>query len=261
MPLVSLHDKRALETFLRRNVYLHLYALGDLDDFFWPSTTWYALAEGDRIDAVLLLYHATETPTLLALSDPPYEPLRQLLGQVTRLLPPLLYAHLTPPCREALAPAFAFESRGLHYKMALRDPARLDAVDTSGVEPLSPADLNELQALYAASYPGSWFEPRQLALGGFYGLREGGALVSVAGVHVRTSALRVAALGSIATHPRWRGRGAARRVTAQLCRSLRTEADAIGLNVHAENQAALSCYQKLGFERIADYEEGVLRRV
>ncbi|MHB8902244.1 MAG: hypothetical protein ACYC6Y_26090 [Thermoguttaceae bacterium] len=34
------HDKGVIEAFLRRNMPLHLYELGDLDERFWPSPTW-----------------------------------------------------------------------------------------------------------------------------------------------------------------------------------------------------------------------------
>jgi hypothetical protein len=46
---VPLHDKATIERVLRRNVYLHLYSIGDLDDFFWPYTVWYATADGAEI--------------------------------------------------------------------------------------------------------------------------------------------------------------------------------------------------------------------
>jgi ribosomal protein S18 acetylase RimI-like enzyme len=260
MPFISLHDKSAIETFLRRNVFLHLYALGDLDDFFWPSTTWYAHEIDGRIEAVLLLYHAAETPTLFGLGDAPFEPLRELLRWAVGLLPPRLSAHLTPEACTGLEPAFRFESRGRHCKMALRRPAQLDAADTSAVVPLAASDLDDMRALYAAAYPYAWFDPRLVAAGHFRGVRQAGELVAVGGVHVLAPALRIAAVGSIATHPAWRGRGLATQVTARLCNELLAHADHIGLNVMADNEPAVRCYQRLGFERIADYEEGVLVR-
>lgn len=53
----------------------------------------------------------------------------------------------------------------------------------------------------------------------------------------------------------------ARRVTAALCRLLQDEIDVIGLNVRADNAAAIACYRNVGFEIRHAYDEWrVLRR-
>ncbi len=78
-----------------------------------------------------------------------------------------------------------------------------------------------------------------------------------AGVHVYSSSYRVAALGNIATDSAWRGQGLAQRATAQLCRWLLDTVDTIGLNVNADNAAAIACYRKLGFEVAAEYDEAM----
>jgi hypothetical protein len=39
---VSVHEKGVVERFLRRDPVGHLLALADLDDGYWPYTTWYA---------------------------------------------------------------------------------------------------------------------------------------------------------------------------------------------------------------------------
>lgn len=39
METCALHDKARIEAFLRKNVYLHIYSIGDLDDFFWHNPT------------------------------------------------------------------------------------------------------------------------------------------------------------------------------------------------------------------------------
>jgi ribosomal protein S18 acetylase RimI-like enzyme len=76
----------------------------------------------------------------------------------------------------------------------------------------------------------------------------------------RRPTYRVAALGNITTHPDWRGQGLATKVTAAVCRSLRETVEHIGLNVHAENRAAIGCYEKLGFEIVTTYEEVMLTK-
>jgi ribosomal protein S18 acetylase RimI-like enzyme len=257
VPVISLHRKDQIEPFLRTNVFLHVYALGDLDDFFWPFTTWYALEEAGELRAVLLVYSAFETPTLMALGDPPYDSLHELLRSARRLLPPRVYAHLSPGGRAALGSGVVAESRGPHLKMALGDPA-LDVQGTNMVERLTVADVPDLLALYAAGYPAHWFDPRQIETGHYYGLRVGGELVSAAGPHVYSPSQRVAALGNIVTHPAHRGRGHAAAVTARLCRELLASVDHIGLNVKADNAPARACYQRLGFRPVAEYEEVTL---
>ncbi|HJZ91750.1 MAG TPA: GNAT family N-acetyltransferase [Gemmataceae bacterium] len=257
MRVVSLHRRDEIEPVLRRNVYLHIYALGDLDDFFWPFTTWYALEDAGTLRAIVLLYTAFETPTLMALGDPPYDPLRELLQRARRLLPPQVYAHLSPGCRDALGPDVRAESRGPHLKMALVEPA-LDVPGTDRVERMTAADVAELRALYLVGYPANWFDPRQIETGHYYGLRISGKLVSAAGPHVYSPGQRVAALGNIVTHPDHRGRGLAGAVTARLCTELRPTVDHVGLNVKADNAAALACYSRLGFRPVAEYEEVML---
>lgn len=256
MNAIRLHDRAALETFLRRDAALHLYALGDLDDFFWSFTTWHGLEENGALVAVTLLYGASDPPTLLALSGAPFEPMRELLRRIE--LPRRLYAHVTPACLAPLADRFHVASNGPHLKMAWRDPARLLGIDTSATVALGETDCDEVQAFYDTSHPGNWFEPRMLATGCYRGLREQGQLACVAGVHVYSPRLRVAALGNIATRPESRGRGLATTVTASVCAALQPIVDLIGLNVKADNVSALACYRRLGFEPVAAYEECVL---
>jgi GNAT superfamily N-acetyltransferase len=252
MPVVRLDRPDQLEPVLRRNVYLHIYALGDLDPAFWPFTVWYGLEAGGDVRAVLLLYTAFETPTLMALGDPPLDDLHELLRSARPLLPPTVYAHLSPGGREALAPLHS-DSHGPHLKMALLYPA-LDAPGAAAVERMTTADVPALTALYTAGYPHSWFDPRQIATGHYYGLRVNGELVGAAGCHVYSPAQRVAALGNLVTHPAHRGRGHAAAVTARLCAEVLKTVDHVGLNVRADN-AAVRCYERLGFRPVAEYEE------
>lgn len=252
---VCLHDRSVIEGFLRRNVAVHLYELGDLDDFFWPYTTWYALSEGEQVQALALLYAGTSLPVLLAVAEEDSEPGRDLLGSIVHLLPRRFYAHLTPGLAGVLTAAYRADSHGTHLKMALTDRRPLGLVDTGEVVRLSPPDLPALERLYQASYPGNWFDPRMLETGHYYALRRGEEIVSVAGIHVYSPRYGVAALGNITTRPQFRGQGLATRVLARLCQSLLETVDTIGLNVKADNAAAIACYEGLGFARVAEYEE------
>ena len=61
--------KKVIESYLRKDVDLHIYSIGDLDDFFWPYTIWYGLESHGDIDAVVLIYVGLPIPSLLAFSN------------------------------------------------------------------------------------------------------------------------------------------------------------------------------------------------
>jgi len=268
--LIPVRERGVLDEWLRRDVFLHLYALGDLDDAFWPLTTWYAYVDdaraavtADAIRALLLRYEPGHDLTVvLALSGP--EGRADLTAALERLVPRLprrVYCHVTPGVEVALRSRYALAPHGPHRKMALVRPEALAAFDDAGAVTLEPADEAEARALYAVAYPATWFDPAMLAKGPYLGIRDGGrrdgsgALVAIAGVHVWSPRQGVAALGNIATHPAARGRGLATRLTAALCRRCLAEVRHVGLNVHADNAAAIRVYEKLGFVVNAPYDE------
>jgi len=247
------HDRAVLARLLGRDPVLHAYQLGDLDDFFWPYTSWFR-----RDDQVVLLYHGSDLPTLLAFAAPAdTAALSVLLAQVAPVLPARLYAHLSPGLTDALAGSFRLTPGGRHHRMALTDPGRLGAVPAAGVV-LGAADLPQVRELYARAYPGNWFDERMLQTGQYLGIRDGAALVAVAGVHVFSPAYQVAALGNVTTHPRWRGRGLGTSVVAALCARLRESVTQVTLNVKADNTAAVRLYERVGFTRVAAYDEWTL---
>jgi ribosomal protein S18 acetylase RimI-like enzyme len=254
--IVSIDSRDEIGAFCRRHPELHLYEIGDLDPFFWPHTTWYALREGGDTRALALLYTGCATPTLLALcADDEVDATRRLVADLAPILPGRLYAHLTPGVEWTLSARYRLTPRGRHLKMLLREPGPLDEVDTSRVTALGPGDAPEVTDFYRRAYPENWFEARMLETGCYRGVRDGPDLVCVAGVHVHSPSERVAALGNIATDPGHRRRGHARAATAALCRDLLGTVDHLGLNVHEANDGAIACYEGLGFEPVAAYAE------
>ncbi len=266
--LQPLTDKAQIERFLRQDPEFYIYGLGDLDEFFWPYTTWYGWGDGGELTDIVLIYAAQALPTVVAISRQAAA-LRGRLRTVAPLLPERFYAHLSPGVEEALAGTHRLDPRGLHHKMALRNTARIaDAEDRAQAGPasagpvrLSRWDLGDLGRLYKESYLGNWFDPRMLETGQYFGLRVDDQLVSAAGVHAYSEHYRVAAIGNVVTHPAHRNQGYAGRVTARLCRSLLEGAEHVGLHVKADNEAALACYRKLGFEIIASFGEFMVERI
>ncbi len=248
---LDFRDAHAIAEFLANDASLHLYELGDLDPFFWPHTTWFA-ARPDDIRALALLYSAGELPNLIALERHDPHAMFELLQRMADHLPSQFHAHATPEVWTALRGKFRVVRCERYQKMVLRDlPSNIE----DGVV-LGPPDLDRVQRFYAEAYPGNWFEPRMLETGQYIGIEVADALVCVAGVHVYSPVQRVAALGNIATLPAHRGNGYATRAITHLCRRLAAYGvGAIGLNVHGENRAAIRCYERLGFDFVAEYDE------
>jgi RimJ/RimL family protein N-acetyltransferase len=236
--------RAAIEAYLREDAQLHLYELGDLDPRQAPHVEWHT--HGDPIDAVVLVYRGLATPTVIALAHRDPAPLHELLASLA--LPPRFYAHVSPGLDRALP-----RNRhgfGRHLKLGLRRAPPPPSPDVVALD-----DAGELARFYKAHYPGSYFDPVSLAAGPYVGIRDDHGLLCVAGVHVFSPVMRVAALGNIATHTRARGRGLARTVTAALCHRLAPDVDLVGLNVAARNAAAIACYRRVGFEPVAEYDE------
>lgn len=254
---LELRDRNALSAFLRRRPAVHAYALGDLDDFFWPHTRWLGWQVEGRLEQVALLYGEPDPPVLLALAESPEHGMAELLHAFADRLPERVYAHLTPSLVETLAPVLVPATEPVrHQKLGLVRLAALAEHDVANVELLGPADASRVEAFYARAYPGTWFRPRMLATGRYVGISRGATLACVAGVHVWSPAWRVAALGNVATLPEARGAGLATAACARLCRILLDDGiDTISLNVRSDNDAAIHTYEKLGFAHAADYVE------
>jgi ribosomal protein S18 acetylase RimI-like enzyme len=265
MDIRQLRERDRIEAWLRRDPGLHFLSIADLDDFFWPQTRWYGAFDGTALRAICLLFQGLDPPVVVALGPPDDRTLALLVMEIRAELPRSFYAHLAPGLAEALATAFQVESHGEHRKMVLPRQVSLQEPSAEGLVPLTDADLPELLHLQREANPdqvagATALEPYMLASGQYFGIREDGQLVSAGGVHLHSPPYDVAVLGNIATRPSHRGRGLARAVTLRICQSLRRTVSTIGLNVKADNVAALRCYRRAGFELSGSYIEATLER-
>lgn len=260
--------------FTQDNIFLHLYEIGDLDDFFWPHTKWITLQNqtGDILFTALI-YSASSLPVILALGGN-IDDGKILLEKMKLqgLLPGSFYSHLSVGLPDALQGAGTADYHGRYLKMGLFDKTVVGSVSRAGTVQLLPAHLASIHEFYAESYPGNWFDARMLDSLQTFGIWDENAavaddstatapsgsrkLIAVAGIHVFSPLYKVASLGNIAVHPAHRGKGLATKVTAALVSSLLQEGiEHIGLNVSEVNQAAIACYTKLGFSEVGKYEE------
>jgi ribosomal protein S18 acetylase RimI-like enzyme len=245
----ELRDDAEILAFLKRDPILHLYSIGDLDDFFRPHARYFGFPAQGELESVFLLYSPGGGHHVLLAYGGKAAHLRELSAR----LPSRFYAHASPH----LLGELSGESHGRFWKMGLSELK--GTLSSREIRPLSELDLNSLLAFYSQNYPGNWFDPRMLSTGQYVGGFEKGALVAVAGIHVYSPKFRVAALGNIAVAEAARGKGWAREVTHFLCALFRG-IDHVALNVKANNTAAIRAYESIGFVKHAEYEEWSVTR-
>ena len=259
MTLIQITDRDLLAKYFRRDTYLHLYSLGDLDDFYWPHTRYYGIKSPSGLKKVVLFYQGEGPTIFLALgASGTFD--RYDIEQWMGISPDQIYAHLSPGLIDHFRNSYLIDDHGQHFKMGLVDFSLVKEIDTTGTESITDADLDELKHLFQISYPDNAFDPRMIQTGQYFGYRKNHQLVCIGGVHVYSPTYGVAAIGNITTHPEFRNQGLARVVTARICTQLMDKVKTIGLNVKSDNGAAVHLYQSLGFEISANYGEFSLKK-
>ena len=239
-----LTDKNEIRTLLRRDPAWSVYALGDLAPAMFAKTLWFT-------PDLALIVRDYGTAILFAMGP---RSVREALACVAG--PVHLQVH-----RDALD-----EVRRYAAVSALRLMWRMT---WTGVRPpspgsvttrLGPSDVPALQTLYAdgesSGESPDFFFPSMLADGAFHGIYEGTALVAAAGTHLVAREEGAAAIGNVYTRRDRRGRGLARLTTSAVLGEL-ASVETIGLNVRADNDAALRLYESLGFVRHCQFYEAL----
>ena len=252
-------DKSEIYRFLSKTPDLQLYTIGDLDDFFWSDTIWYAIYDNEKMQSVALLYSGMAPSTLLLFFDKSPYYSQELLKSIRHLLPDKFNVHLSPGLIDVFGKENIIKDYGQNYRMILiRNPKHFS---DDNIRKLDLRDISTINNLYEVAYPSNWFDSRMIETGKYLGYFNSGMLVGIAGIHVYSPEYRIAALGNIATHPDFRRRKIAYKLTSALCTDLKNSVDLIGLNVKSENPAAIKCYENIGFEIKSSYDECYIRNV
>jgi ribosomal protein S18 acetylase RimI-like enzyme len=257
--LCQITNRKKLAAYFHQDLPLHAYSLGDLDDLYWPKTTYYGEIKGEEICRVVTLYRGEGLPVLLVLGPEEFFGI-DFYQALTPLLPDPFYGHFSPGLQQFFQDDYQVIDFGEHYKMSLVDQSAINKPTSKNLFRVNISHLAEVLELFQLSYPDNAFDPLMLSTGKYFGCRSNGKLVSVAGVHVYSSRYRVATLGNITTHPDHRNQGFGNLVTSALCLDLMNEVDFIGLNVKADNLSAVHLYRSLGFEISSKYGEFSLKR-
>jgi GNAT superfamily N-acetyltransferase len=241
-----LTDTHEIRSRLRRDPAWSLYALGDVAPSMFPKTQWFT-------PGLTLVVHDYGTAILFAMGP---ESVREALESVTGPV----HLQVQRDALDEVTRHAAVSSPRLMWRLvwtgdrAPAPSARTTRLDASAV----PA----LQALYAdgeaSGESPDFFFPSMVADGVFHGIYEGATLVAAAGTHLVARAEGVAAIGNIYTRRDRRGRGLGRSVTSAALGDL-AGIETIGLNVRADNDAALHLYESIGFTRHCQFYEALAK--
>jgi ribosomal protein S18 acetylase RimI-like enzyme len=127
---------------------------------------------------------------------------------------------------------------------------------------LTPADVPEMSAVYAATRPGRTLCPRIQKLGQFLGIREqgkeDGKLVAMGGLRLHIAGYRE--ITTVATLPGHEGRGYATAIMRALIDRIYARGERPFLTVRTDNTRAVEIYRHLGFkERTLLYSHTIRR--
>jgi RimJ/RimL family protein N-acetyltransferase len=244
-----------LEQFLYGDPIWCCYMIGDLDEPFAADARWIGAATpGGDFTGALLVFSKYSPATLVSYGAA--EAAEAMLA--SEGVPDKAFCHIPLDHRPAFRGRYELRKVETMRRMFLRTgdfaPVRADQPKR-----LSEADIDAMRELYQ-HYPGHFFDPFQVQQGIYYGIRENGSMVSVAGTHIYSKRRKFAVLGNIVTHRNYRGKGLATACTSKLLQELFKTVDLVMLSVADGNAPAVRSYEKLGFATHTKYLEAHARR-
>lgn len=141
-----------------------------------------------------------------------------------------------------LPPGFALAGEAAGVQMVADRPLR--HVEDDRIERLGEADAAEMLDLAMLTKPGP-FTLRAQALGDFWGIRENGRLIAMAGERLKQEGW--SEISGVCTHPDARGRGLGGLLTLFVAREILARGEQPFLHTYAGNATAIALYERIGF--------------
>jgi predicted GNAT family acetyltransferase len=96
-------------------------------------------------------------------------------------------------------------------------------------------------------------------LGNYWGIRESGRLVAMAGERLHLNGYTE--ISAVCTHPDFQGKGYAKALLAVVANHITNRGETPFLHAWIENYGAIRVYEKLGFKQRRVIHLGVIRKV
>jgi predicted GNAT family acetyltransferase len=140
-------------------------------------------------------------------------------------------------------PGFAVKMTAFGVQMIA--DRHMPLVEDQRIEELGEADAAAMLELATLTKPGP-FTMKAQALGNFWGIKENGRLIAMAGERLKLDALTE--LSGVATHPDFQGKGLGRLMTLHVAGKIFAKGEQPFLHTYATNAVAIRLYESLGFK-------------
>ncbi len=253
-------SKQALYDNLVRYPFHNAYRLSDLDDSYWRFTDYYVGSEDKSSSSVIMRYSKFETPIYINIVP---EININVLNMWRKLIPDLenkFYLHANSEVVDLLKTEFTVEQNIKSFRMGMTFSNHKELLESDYIiRTVRPDEIAEVHTFLNEHYPENWFDHELLNSGKFKVILKENKWLAFGGIHTCSDQYRIAALGSIAVHRDFRGMGLGELITSSICADLFKSCDYIALNVKSDNYSAIRCYEKIGFRKIIEYSEVLLR--
>lgn len=146
--------------------------------------------------------------------------------------------------RWPLLPGTSEVKRAMLVQMVAEGPPPTPRDGDPPMIALGDADAAEMAALADHAKPGPW-GPKTHLYGPFFGVREEGRLLAMAGQRILLPGM--AEVSGVSTWEECRGRGLARALIGHVMRAMVARGETPFLHSYADNASAIGLYESLGF--------------
>jgi len=251
-------DRNRLLAVLGNDRVKNAYLIGSTAPGYAEHARWFQVLEKGIPRAVVGIYEGLSVPAIFAWGMAEHVAL--LISRIAGQFEDRMLIHRYPEHAAAFQGHAEIQVLKRVVRMTLTPGTFKPAEGEVEVVRLSHKDTAGIMRLYTSN-PDNFFEPYQLESGYYYGVKQEGNLVSVAGIHLVHQALRFAMLGNVVTSPSLQGRGLGSIVTSRLCRELLRFSELLVLDVPMESGTAIKVFSKLGFTPQFYYDQAQARRV
>jgi len=247
-------NPRILESRLSEDRPLAAYALGHLEpELLEHAEFWTA----DGADGSATVLHAKALGLVtVTLGDP------AAVGVILALHPGHRFGYLTTGSPEHIAVIARTHQVDDTLPMQRMSTSALTFRDAPGeVRRLWGHDAARINQLYSLEGSVTRYPAATIDRAIYFGAFDGDRLTAVAGTHIVSPNQSIAVVGNVFTHPGYRGRGLATRVTGAVTRELLDRGCAeVVLTVAPENRPAVAAYSRLGYRQGSAVVEARLQR-